>query len=373
MVLAHEDVYKKRKAYTDCVNDWWTNNVSKLEALPEQQNVYDVYRDFSVSIANDFSALGILDLHKSRGAFAAYWDFLETDLKSIAASGWNAELIPAEDILQSQFPEVLEELATNEARRDELEAVFNEVNELEEGEFDEENYEVFPKEVLSEYKMDLKSLETEIKTNTKNLKALEKRYKANAKEIDKQFKVELSEAKEQLKVYKKEKNEDLEKQQNDVVQDIETKIADLNDYGMGYSDVLDAIVKEIVRVEPKNNPLAFKSGVIIAKLARHNELTNELKTCKATVAEIKAKKEDLVAKAREKITPEEAKVLILTRFKEVLHNTVMDYVNRYERALITELETRFTKYQSTLVSILDSREEAASQLNNFLIELGYER
>tara|TARA_R110001606_G_scaffold97235_3_gene214895 strand:- start:18351 stop:21083 length:2733 start_codon:yes stop_codon:yes gene_type:complete len=372
LVLAHEDVYKKRKAYTDCVNDWWTNNVSKLEALPEQQNVYDVYRDFSVSIANDFSALGILDLHKSRGAFAAYWDFLETDLKSIAASGWNAELIPAEDILQSQFPEVLEELATNEARRDELEAVFNEVNELEEGEFDEENYEVFPKEVLSEYKMDLKSLETEIKTNTKNLKALEKRYKANAKEIDKQFKVELSEAKEQLKVYKKEKNEDLEKQQNDVVQDIETKIADLNDYGMGYSDVLDAIVKEIVRVEPKNNPLAFKSGVIIAKLARHNELTNELKNCKATIAEIKAKKEDLVGKAREKITPEEAKVLILTRFKEVLHNTVMDYVNRYERALITELETRFIKYQNTLVSILDSREEASSQLNNFLKELGYD-
>ena len=80
----------------------------------------------------------------------------------------------------------------------------------------------------------------------------------------------------------------------------------------------------------------------------------------------------MVAKAREKITPEEAKVLILTRFKEVLHNTVMDYVNRYERALITELETRFTKYQNTLVNILDSREQAANQLNNFLMELGYE-
>ena len=80
----------------------------------------------------------------------------------------------------------------------------------------------------------------------------------------------------------------------------------------------------------------------------------------------------MVAKAREKITPEEAKVLILVRFKETLHNTVMDYVNGYERALITELETRYTKYQNTLVSILDSRETAANQLNNFLMELGYE-
>ena len=38
-------------------------------------------------------------------------------------------------------------------------------------------------------------------------------------------------------------------------------------------------------------------------------LTNELKTCKATVAEIKLKKDALVEKAREKITPEEAKAL----------------------------------------------------------------
>jgi type I restriction enzyme M protein len=80
----------------------------------------------------------------------------------------------------------------------------------------------------------------------------------------------------------------------------------------------------------------------------------------------------LVAKAREKITPEEAKVLILVRFKETLHNTVMDYVNRYERTLISELETRYTKYQNTLVSILDNREQAATQLNDFLMELGYE-
>ena len=145
--------------------------------------MYDLYRDFSVSIANDFSALGILDLHKSRGAFASYWDFLETDLKSIAASGWNAELIPAEDILQSQFPEVLEELANNEARRDELEALFNEVNELEEGEFDEDNYEVFPKEVLKELKDNIKVHNADIRELKKEIKALKIRIKANASVI----------------------------------------------------------------------------------------------------------------------------------------------------------------------------------------------
>lgn len=59
-----------------------------------------------------------------RGAFASYVDYLKADFKSIAASGWGAELIPSEDILQSQFPEVLEEQANAQARLAELQALF---------------------------------------------------------------------------------------------------------------------------------------------------------------------------------------------------------------------------------------------------------
>tara|TARA_R110002050_G_scaffold195593_1_gene330441 strand:- start:38344 stop:40341 length:1998 start_codon:yes stop_codon:yes gene_type:complete len=320
-VLAHDDITGKRAEYIQGINHWWTTNVPKLEALPEKQNVFDVYNDFAVSIAHDFSQLGILDVHKSRGAFAAYWDSLETDIKSISASGWNADLIPADDILKSQFPEVLDELATNEARRDELEALFNEVNEMYEGDpdsyrDDEDNYEVFPKEVLKEIKANEKTHKATITQLNKEIKALGIRIKTN--------------------------------------------------------DITDALTTELHQKQKAKKDTEAKKTVIEQQLAKHTELTNELKTCKATIGEIKAKKDDLVAKAREKITANEAQVLILARFKETLHHTVMDYVNRYERELITELETRFTKYQNTLVSILESREQAATQLNNFLTELGYE-
>lgn len=323
LVLNHKDVALKREQYTTCVNDWWTANVPKLEALPMDQNVFELYRDFSHSISSNFSALGILDLHKSRGAFATYWNNLETDLKSIAASGWNADLIPADDILQSQFPDVLEELATNEARRDELDAMFNEVNELDEDAFDEEEHEVFPKEVLKELKSAIKEYNTAIRQFKKEIKALNIRIKAHEKD--------------------------------------------------GSSD--DVIIS-LSRKRKENEQQLLKTEQQVAelneRLARHNKLTAELKTCKATINEIKAKKEDLVEKAREKITPDEAKALILARFKSTLHNTVMDYVNRYERALITELETRYTNYENTLVSILDRRTKAADQLTHFLTELGYE-
>jgi len=46
----------------------------------------------------------------NRGPYANYVDDLKADLKSIAASGWGPELIPDDDIVQSQFPEVLEQL-----------------------------------------------------------------------------------------------------------------------------------------------------------------------------------------------------------------------------------------------------------------------
>ncbi|MGE8555648.1 MAG: type I restriction-modification system subunit M [Chryseobacterium jejuense] len=315
-VVSHNDSRENLLKYENAINFWWEQNLNKLEALPEKKNVFALYRDFSKSIATDFSALGILDLHKSRGAFASYWDSLETDLKSVAASGWNAELIPADEILQSQFPEILEELAANEARRDELESQFKEVNELEDDEYNEEDFEVFPKKVLVEYKNTLKAYNGEIKGINKELKALNIRIKTNT-ETD-----ELQEQFDSLQIKKKEFQE--------------------------------------------------QSFTIEAKLAHHTALEAELTASKKIIKEIKDKKEDLVEKAREKITADEAKTLIMARWKNILHTTVMEYVNRYERAFLQELENRYTKYKETLISILEERDQAAAQLDNFLIELGYE-
>jgi type I restriction enzyme M protein len=315
-ISKHSDIENKRTAYNNDIEQWWDSNVASLEALPENKNIFELYRAFSKSIATDFSALGILDMHMSRGAFAAYWDNLETDLKSVAASGWNADLIPEDEILQSQFPEVLEEQANNEARRDELEALFAEVNELEEGEFEEENYEVYPKNILKQFKDNLKEINGKIKGYKKDSKALSIRIKAN--------------------------------------------------------EEVGALTTELDLLKNEEILANKQKSAIEIKLARHIELEQELKTCKATIKEIKDKKDDLVEKAREKITPNEAKELILTRWKSTLQNTVMDYVSRYERIFLSDLETRFVKYQETLTSVLNERDEAANLLSNFLNELGYE-
>lgn len=317
IVNSHEDLQEKRADYENGIQEWWVTNEPQLIALPQTQNVFQLHKEFGVSMAAHFSKLGILDSHKSRGAFAGFWDTLETDFKSVAASGWNAELIPDAAILQSQFPEVLQELADNESRRDELEALFAEVNALDEDEFDEDEATVFPKERLKEFKDQLKLHNAEIRDAKKEIRALKIRIKA--------------------------------------------------DPAFAKTLTAELLAKEKHQGEHE----AFK-GAIDSKLASHTQQTNELKDCKATIAEIKAKKESLVAKAKEKITPDEAKELILARWQGILYDTVMDYVNRYERELITQLETRFVKYETTLTTIIDARTEAATQLDNFLMELGYE-
>lgn len=316
LVTTHSDIKSKRDEYTSSVENWWDQNLVKFEELPEKKNVFELYRDFSKSISADFSALGILDLYESRGAFASYWNQLETDLKSVAASGWNAELIPEDEILQSQFPEVLKELQDNISRRDELDSLFKEVNDLDEEEYEEEDFEVFPKSVIKEYKAKIKELNGGIRTLKKEIKALKIRIKANGGDPE--------------------------------------------------------LESELERKEKEQKSLEFKKDQIEQKLSRHSELDKELKTCRSTIKEIKDKKEELVEKAREKITPPEAKELILKRWNATLHITVMDYVNRYERRFIQELENRFSKYENTLTSILDSRETASKTLNKYLEELGYE-
>jgi len=172
-----EGLVKKHKTYKQKIGAWWKGSLEHLDNLPVNKNLFDLNKLFSKSITEQFSKLGILDLNKSRGAFATYWDTLSADMKSVAASGWNAELIPEDDILQSQFADVLEELKTNEATRDEIEAMLKEVNDLDENEYNEEDFEFYPKAVLKEYKDKLKVLNAKIKAANKDIGNLSKRIK----------------------------------------------------------------------------------------------------------------------------------------------------------------------------------------------------
>ena len=309
--------------YNNALEKWWSDIISDLENLPQSKNIFDLYKKFSNSFVENLKALSfgeglgeaVLDNFQSRGALASYWNELTTDLKSVAASGWNAELIPDDDILESQFPEVLTELRVNESRKEELEAIFKEVNELEEGVWNEDDYEVWPKDELKEHKEQIKSLNAELKEANKEIKLIKKRIKAGAEGLEQQL------------------------------HKLETVL----------------VPSLLERAEGE-----------AARIARHTELETELKECSKIIREIKNKKQDLVDQARLLISPDEAKELILNRWNRTLHQTVNGYLHNHQRQLLQAIESLWDKYTVPLHSILSEREKETQLLNTFLSELGYE-
>ena len=108
------------------------------------------------------------------------------------------------------------------------------------------------------------------------------------------------------------------------------------------------------------------------RLARHKALEDEAKQLKAELRATEKKQEELVAAAREKISADEAKGVILERLHRLLMQTYEGYLRADQRACIAALENLHGKYAVTAKQIEARRDEAAAKLKGFLVELGYE-
>ena len=142
-VAQHPGVQRCQAQFMAQLDTWWQTHLPIVEALAPDatnqhatdRNVYAVRATLLAGLERTFCGepdaksassahQNLLTRYQIRGAFANYYQALASDLKSIAASGWGPELIPDDDILQSQFPQVLAELETQHARLAELQALF---------------------------------------------------------------------------------------------------------------------------------------------------------------------------------------------------------------------------------------------------------
>ncbi|MDP2337336.1 MAG: N-6 DNA methylase, partial [Bacteroidota bacterium] len=323
VIYNSEGYAQTQKRYADAMRDFWQTILPLVENLPVDKDVYHFVQGLTEAFALKTATIEnpLLDEFQSRGAFAQYVDELETDFKSVAASEWNAELIPEEDILESQFTELLAESRAKQARKEELEALFAEVAELEESEWNETDYEVIPKSRITEIKATIKQLNGQRKELEKEVKTLEKRISAYRKD--------------------------------------------------GNNAAIGKLQQEIKQLQIQITPLAEAIETAEAGIQRHVDLENEVKACATLIRTIEQRKEELVEQAREQITPEVAKQLIMNRWHAKLHSTINSYLEVHTRQLQQAVEELHDKYTVTLTDILTERETFTSELNKFLEELGY--
>lgn len=168
-VKHHPGVTRRHQQFMGALQAWWQQHLPVVEALAPDadnqhatgRNVYAVRAALLDSLERLFCAnlpgnphQTLLTRYQIRGAFANYFKLLASDFKSIAASGWGPELIPDDDILQSQFPQVLTELESQHARLAELQALFAAASE--EDFEDTEDTGVLPAEQVKALKAELR-------------------------------------------------------------------------------------------------------------------------------------------------------------------------------------------------------------------------
>ena len=302
-IEAHPGVANIEQRTCAAMDSWWKAHNSRLHELPGSHDVFVLKNELLASFTKALMMTGMLDTHKVSGVLVSFWQEIAFDLKSIASSGFNAELIPDDEILESQFPDKLAALREQQSRLEEIEALFAQANaegEDEEAEIDvTDDMEVLPKSVV-------KDMKDSIREHKGSLSAL-----------------------------KREMKEKGTNRSGDIAS-LETKIAEVE-----------------------------------AKLSRHAALEEEQKKLKKDVKSFKDLTDELVQKAKEKISAEEAEVIIMKRFHATLKTILSTYMKQHLMDITAHFERLWDKYKVTAREIEAERDREAEKLEAYLKKLGY--
>ncbi|MBX3349734.1 MAG: N-6 DNA methylase [Nitrospira sp.] len=165
LVKGDPGVAKAQSRFIEKLEAWWKEQLQLIEALAptkgHKENVYELRRTLLASAAKALARQALLNEHQVRGALASYFEFFKPEFKSIAFSGWGPELIPDDEILQSQFPEILAEMEQKRNRLAELDALFAAAEE--EGYEDADETGVLPDDEVKALKAEIKEAKAQAK------------------------------------------------------------------------------------------------------------------------------------------------------------------------------------------------------------------
>lgn len=362
-VASHQGVTTRHEQFMQTLQEWWQANLPIVEALaPDAENqqarprnVYVMRSSLLASIEQALAEQNLLTPFQVRGAFANYVDMLKADFKSIAASGWGPELIPDEDILQSQFPDVLEEQEQAQTRLAELQALFAAADEEDFEDADDTG--VLPGD-------EVKNKKAELKTCTADWKSLLKLIKDLAGNIFTELNAADRLPKEAKKGHYCSEGLTAKAPQftnGQRILELANQVGHTTEYAAQLTDAIDQGQQAYERAQS-----------ITISLQRHKALEDEVKTLRATIKGIEGKRDELVQSARAKITNDEARTVIIERLRQLLMNTYQAYLRADQRACIKAIENLWGKYAVTAKTIESERDVASQQLQAFLAELGYE-
>lgn len=194
----NSDLIDRETAVRNALSRWWEEHVRVLEALPETKRVINVRAVLLVDFETAFTPIGLLDRYKVTGVVVSWWDSNITDLRTLAARGfegvidsWVTTILSALDdeadktnpmghkLVKRLLPRYLNELSELEERKAELE---EELKAEQVGMSDDEELsasEDAPEETYAE--VDLGQIKRALKQVRREIRILKKSFAAELK------------------------------------------------------------------------------------------------------------------------------------------------------------------------------------------------
>ena len=335
-------VLRRHAEFLAEVESWWQQNVSRVEKLAPADNghgnVYALRRELLASISEALKNQSLLNAHQVRGAFANYVDDLKADLKSIAASGWGPELIPDDEIVASQFPEVLEQLGKDRARLAELQSLFAAAKE--EDYDDSEESGVLQESQATSLRDEKRTLDDTWKQSIKELKG---RIEDLFVQLRPSGKIPAGAVKSHY------------------TEGLSPRNPDFNQIGRicaaaSSAGGFDEEVRQIEDLARLGAEALSQSNDIETRLAAHKAMEQEVKDVKARIKATENRKNELVEAARSNISKEAAKKEILARLHRLLLDAYRQYLRADQRACVAAIEKQWEKYAVTARQIETARD-----------------
>ncbi len=141
--------------------NWWQEVEPEILEFYGRNNLWSFRNAALNKLKEKLLPLGTLDEFKIAGVFVNWWEELLYDFKSIAATGWNKNLVDDERIKEKYFGKEIEEIEELESKIAEIEGELNELlDEVEEWDEEEQG-----EKTASKVKNHLKELVKELKEN----------------------------------------------------------------------------------------------------------------------------------------------------------------------------------------------------------------
>lgn len=326
---------------------WWKEYHQALIDLPDTKNLMEVRADLLEAFVSQIAPVGLLDRFKTAGVFAAWWYETQYDLKTLVAQGFGGLIdgwvytieAAMEDAKGNHFDLAEDPLV--------LRLLPDYLQELEQVRLDivsvEQEKEAFESGDAVEDEADDMDEEGERPNYALVLKEQIKALKHDINEYLKQVKILTGSARKKGSLkFHQEKGDDTTA--------MEAQLKDLNQ---------------------KVHPIEAEIQALEEKLKPYDEILSRLKAAKKQLKELQRKFIKRLHAAREALTDDDCRELVLDIFNEKLAGHLNSYVAAHRQEVIAAAENWWDKYRVTLRDIEKERGNAKKKLDGSMYTLGY--